>query len=122
MIISKIVLLLVAVVALVSCNAFTPLHYTTRSLTFDTKSLESGLRRGTSTMADVERLLGKPDGAGAMLLPADSIPRITWIYEKIELEAYKGQATVMQDVALVFFKEGVFDGFMWFSDAPDNRH
>ena len=121
MMISRIVFLHVAAIALFSCSACSPAHYTTRSRALDTNALESDLRRGASTMADVERLLGKPDGTGAALLPAESTPKTTWIYERIELESSGAGTTVTQDIVLVFFREGVFDGFMWFSDIPDNR-
>lgn len=111
--------LLYGVIALcLTCTACAPVRYTTRPQTFNTQLLESALRRGTSTMSDVERLLGKADGIGEMLLPADTEPKTAWIYEKIELENYRGQMTVLQDILLVFFKGNIFDGFLWFSDAP----
>ncbi len=111
-------LLLFGIIALgFACPACTPLRYATHPRAFDTKSLESGLHRGISSMDDVQRLLGKPDGTGTMLLPADSVPKTTWIYEKLDFEFYRGM-TVQQAILLVFFKGDLFDGFIWFSDDP----
>jgi hypothetical protein len=110
--------LLGGIIFSIACAACTTGKYTTRSRSLDVQALESSLRRGASTMEDVERLMGKPDGTGSMLLPIDVTPVTTWVYERIELESNEGRMTVLQDVMLVFFREGKFDGFFWFSDIP----
>ncbi len=70
-------------------------------------------------MHDVERLLGKPDGTGAMLLPSATAPETVWIYELMELETDSTRGPrFFQEVLLVFFREDRFDGFLWFSDFP----
>jgi hypothetical protein len=91
--------------------------------------LESKLQRKVSTKRDVQRVLGPPDGFGSAYLPVgpklsfDPKPREVWYYSDIELTGMKGEGggvilvDVRQQVLLVLFDEGVFDGFMWFSNA-----
>lgn len=91
--------------------------------------LESELQRGMSTKMDVQRVLGAPDGFGNAVLPVgvkmsfDPKPREVWYYSDIELTGMKGEGggvirvNVRQQILLVYFDEGVFDGFMWFSNA-----
>lgn len=72
---------------------------------------------------DVKRVLGAPEGFGNAILPTDSKPRDVWYYEDIELTNFERdvggvfRVNMRQQVLLVFFKKGVFDGFMWFSNA-----
>lgn len=98
------------------------MHKTTRSEEFNFSVLETDLQRGISTMDDVRRLLGEPNGSGGMLLlPRDTKPLNVWFYEKIEVEATEwNRVNINQDVMLIFFKGGRFDGYWWFSDAAKN--
>jgi hypothetical protein len=72
---------------------------------------------------DVQRALGAPKGLGGAVFPTDPKRREVWFYDDIELTDFKSEgerglkANVRQQVLLVFFKKGVFDGFMWFSNA-----
>ena len=96
-------------------------HKTTRNEDFNFSVLETDLHRGISTMDDVRRLLGEPNGSGGMLLlPRDPKPLNVWFYEKIEIAAEGNQIDINQDVMLIFFKGGRFDGYWWFSDAAKN--
>lgn len=85
--------------------------------------LEKELRRGVSTKMDVQRVFGVPKGFGAALFPTDPKPREVWYYEDIEVIGLKSEqdgvirATMRQQILNVFFKDGIFDGFMWFSNA-----
>lgn len=85
--------------------------------------LERTLQRGVSTMADVKRELGPPNGTGGAVLPVDSKPREVWFYQDVEMTSARGwtskvlQLQLRTQILLVFFKNGLFDGFMWFSSA-----
>ena len=86
-------------------------------------AIETTLKRGVSTKADVQRLLGVPNGTGAAAFP--TLRRETfeiWYYEDIETTDTKAVGAVLeiqmlQQIMLVFFNNGVFDGYMWTSNA-----
>jgi hypothetical protein len=73
------------------------------------------LHRGVSTKADVQALLGVPNGPGSSQFPALGAPdqREIWYYEDI---AFAGSAMRMQMI-LVFFKGNLFDGYLWTSGS-----
>ena len=77
--------------------------------------LETQLNRGVSTKADVQALLGVPNGLGSSQFPAlgSPDPREIWYYEDIALA---GSALRMQMI-LVFFKANTFDGYLWTSGS-----
>ena len=91
--------------------------------------LETELKRGVSTKADIERVLGAPNGSGHAVLPRDPRPREVWYYEDTEITGSKSlgyrrelgaefdliMRDIRQRVLLVFFEKEVFDGFMWYS-------
>ncbi len=89
----------------------------------DVSRLESEIHRGTSTKVDVQRALGTPSGFGGAILPTDPNLQEIWLYQDIEATDFKSQGTgivcgeIRQRVLLVFFQQGVFDGFMWYSNA-----
>jgi hypothetical protein len=112
---------LLCLIILVIANACAPVHKTTREEAFNFSVLETNLQRGISTMEDVRRLFGDPNGQGGMLLiPRDPKPLNVWFYEKMEIAVEGNQMDVKQDVMLIFFKGGCFDGYWWFSDAAKN--
>ena len=81
-----------------------------------------GLHRGSSTAADVRRLLGPPTGMGQAVLPTDPHSHEVWLYDDIEITDIRDlpqglSLNMRQQVLLVFFRKGAFDGFMWFSNA-----
>ncbi len=85
--------------------------------------IESDLRRGITSKADVLLLLGEPDGAGALggfdaLRGPDGAgkgPIDAWYYESVKASILGG-LEVTQDVLLVFFEGDTVDGFLWFSN------
>ena len=82
------------------------------------------LRRGVSTKAEVERLLGKPNGAGMSLLPTQDSPREVWIYNDVQTGESKSEGRgpggvptfrvdARQQLIFVFFDGDRFDGYLW---------
>jgi hypothetical protein len=92
---------------------------------FPVDRVETELTRGVSNKADVQRVLGHPNGVGGALFPADAYPREiaheVWYYldvnSRIRVGGEKITSYVVPDMLLIFFADGVFDGFMWFSYA-----
>ncbi len=99
-----------------------PKNVTTGAFTEVTR-IESELQRGVSSKRDVERVLGTPKGFGGAVLPLDPRAHEVWYYGDIEIGGMKGggggifRVNVHQQILLVFFEGGVFDGFMWFSNT-----
>lgn len=85
-----------------------------------TGRIEGELHRGVSTGEDVRRVLGRPEGSGSALLPADPRPREVWVYgyARSGKARDQGAGVVHMDserqFLLVFFLGDVFDGFMWY--------
>jgi hypothetical protein len=84
--------------------------------------LDSELKRGVSTKGDVQQVLGAPTGSGHATFPTDPTPREIWFYQDVEVTDAKREGdwyrvSMRLQVLLVFFKEEIFDGFMWFSNA-----
>jgi hypothetical protein len=83
--------------------------------------IESDLRRGITTKADVLLLLGEPDGDGALggfdaLRGPDGAgkePLDAWYYESIKI-SIMGGLKINQQILLVFFEGDTVDGFLWF--------
>ena len=54
--------------------------------------------------------------------PTDTKPREVWYYEDIEATDYKSEEGILtmsmrQQILLIFFERGVFDGYMWTTNA-----
>jgi hypothetical protein len=90
--------------------------------------IETQLKRGVSTKADVQRVLGVPNGSGGALLPgfganAEQVDSYQlWYFEDIEITDIKQMDEVMtmkmrQQILAVFFKGEVFHGYFWTSNA-----
>lgn len=77
--------------------------------------LETGLKRGQSSKSDVLFLLGEPDGSGGAIFPTAAYGSDVWYYEA----SRSTLSSVRQKILLVYFKGGVFDGFMWFTNDAD---
>ena len=90
-----------------------------RQQAYNTAALETELKRGISTRADVERVLGKPNGSGSLWFPTTPAAEDTWFYQKTRVDTASGKIDVQMDIVLVFFKGALLDGFMWFSDADN---
>ena len=95
----------------------------------DTSVIEQQLKRGVSTKADAQRLLGVPNGMGhGDMEPFSNVvaalgqgPREIWYYEDLEVTDMKSEAGVIkmnlrQQILLVFFKGEFFDGYLWTSN------
>jgi len=108
--------------ALAAC-AETPQRVSTAEAFRDTRLLETQLKKGVSTMEDVRRVLGEPTGSGAVFLASvQQNPQEIWFYQDIELTDIKsspGQLDlkIRQQILVVFVRDRLFDGFMWFSNA-----
>lgn len=97
----------------------------------DTSVIEKQLKRGASGKAEVQRLLGIPNGTGRsdwLRPPGTALPptgegrREIWFYDDIvitDMKSGNGPATmnVRQQILLVFFKGDIFDGYLWTSNA-----
>ena len=82
--------------------------------------LETRLQRGTSTRADVERLLGPAAGQGESELPGDTVRRIVWYYGATEVfDEWTGYgrihtvAITERRTLLIFFDGDLYVGFLW---------
>jgi hypothetical protein len=85
-------------------------------------NMDTQLERGVSTKMEVQRLLGAPNGFGSAVVPTDPTPREVWYYEDLEVTDYKSLEGIFtmdmrQQILLIFFEKGVFDGYMWTSNA-----
>ena len=113
---------LICMMALAAC-ADTPQRFSTAEAFRDTRLLETQLKKGVSTREDVKRVLGEPTGSGAVLLASvQKSPQEIWFYQDIELTDIKssqGQLDlkIRQQILVVFVRDQLFDGFMWFSNA-----
>ena len=68
------------------------------------------LQRGSSSLADVRRLLGEPRGSGATHLPAGM--RTLWLYESGKFEGSSRRTQLRY--LLVFLNGETYDGYLWF--------
>lgn len=84
---------------------------------FNYAALTNTLQRGVSSAEDVKAVLGEPNGSGGYYFPVVAEPYPVWFYEKVKIDISGQEFELQQDVLLIFFKEGRFDGFLWFSDA-----
>jgi hypothetical protein len=88
-------------------------------------SLESDLKRGTSKMTDVRRVLGTPKGYGQAFFPMAHLQRQVWYYEDIELNQsdVKSEGNGVFSVSVrfqmlqVYFDGDVYDGYMWVANT-----
>ena len=94
----------------------------------DTALLDSKLKIGRSTMAEVRATLGEPVGRGGVMLPVVDIkPRDSWTYyyEDSSIGAAPGRSGIdwnAQRIFLfVYFDKGRYDGYLWFSSLPDSK-
>jgi hypothetical protein len=91
----------------------------------DTNLLESVLRLGESTRADVLTALGEPIGRGIARLPVDPRPNAGTIWSYYYTEYLMGNLLSQDPVnanrgifLLVYFEGDTYDGYMWFSSLP----
>ena len=92
---------------------------------FDPLELDTALKAGVSTQADVRAVLGDPVGKGGAQLPFHETPRIAWTYfsERGSLDMVRGGLNDERVYCFVFFDGDRFDGYMWFRSqlAPTKK-
>lgn len=82
------------------------------------------LKRGVATRADVQQLLGVPNGDGGALLPGLATSRRDiWYYNDIETAGSTTVKGVMHlrlrmQMLAVFFIGDRFDGYLWTAHVP----
>jgi hypothetical protein len=82
----------------------------------DPALLETNLRIGESTRADVLAALGEPNGRGRGLLPIDATPKTVWSYYYEEGTIESNEFKDSRRMFLWVYLEGDrYDGYMWFS-------
>lgn len=88
------------------------------------QAVEKSLIRGKSTRADVQSLLGIPNGAGGAMLPGFGEksevvePYDIWYYEDVEIENSKSESGIMvmnmrQQILVILFKGDMYYGYFW---------
>ncbi len=80
----------------------------------DTSALETTIRPGISTRADVVSTLGEPDGKGKAALYGEDTPRTIWSYFYEEGNLRESRRIYL----FVFFNKDCYDGYLWFSSLP----
>jgi hypothetical protein len=80
----------------------------------DVAALEQRLQIGSSTPEDVLRVLGEPQGKGRGALPIMPIAGPVWSYYYEESTMKDSRRTILY----VYFAEGRYQGYMWFSSLP----
>lgn len=68
--------------------------------------------------------MGSPSGQGMIMLPVDSEPREVWSYyygtgHMVGGDSGKIHANLRRLFLFVYFDEGRYDGYMWFSSLTD---
>ena len=71
---------------------------------------------GATTMADVRAALGEPRGDGIVRHNAKEPRRVIWFYEYGQIRPEHGDTQTSLKIVLVFFKDGRYDGHLWFAD------
>ncbi len=118
-------LLMTTFALLLAACAETPQRHASSEVFRDTRILETRLTRGTSTTGDIRRLLGAPTGSGAVFLAnVQHAPQEIWFYQDIELTDMKAlkneiDLKIRQQILIIFVRDQLFDGFMWFSNEDE---
>lgn len=77
--------------------------------------LESELKQGVATKADVLFLLGEPSGSGEAVLPPTAQASEVWYYEA----SGASLSRLTLNILLVYFTDDTYDGYMWFSNDAE---
>jgi len=101
----------------------TPQKITTGAFT-NLGRMDNELQRGVSTKMDVQRALGAPNSFGGAILLSDPNPRDVWYYNDIAWTDFKLKGGIIglnirQQILLIFFDKGVFDGYLWSTNARE---
>jgi len=80
----------------------------------DVNVLETTLKVGESTRADMVRVLGEPVGRSMSAMPIEAQPRVLWTYYYEE----GSLNDVRQFFLFVYLAGDRYDGYLWFSSSP----
>ena len=88
-------------------------------------ALETGLDLGSSTREEVRATLGQPAGEGAIMMPhIDPKSRQMWTYYydkgRVDAGGQRLHADARRMILMVYFDDGVYDGYQWFSTLPEH--
>lgn len=100
----------------------------------DVSLIETNLQRGISTRDEITEVLGLPGDPGSFVLPIDFgkpglqpylygrgdvlfYQDIELVYENFQQAGGVFEADMRQRILLVFIRDELFDGFMWYSNA-----
>ena len=127
----RLIALSIVIISFAGCASpakYTPAKLIIRKEAFNTKALETILKRGESKSSDIQSVLGTPNGTGSLLLPDEKQPRTVLFYEKFDVDTSHVKRVgdyieidVRQDVLLIFLKDDYYDGFFWFSDMVEPK-
>ena len=82
-----------------------------------TDRLESSLVVGKSGFGQVLEVLGPPDGWGRARLPMYDGVRSLWNYQ---FQTGTPDDLKFALVLVIFDEDGIYDGYIWFSTAPED--
>ena len=85
---------------------------------FDTSVLEKSLVVGQSSREDVLAVLRQPDGVGRYYSPVEQKPLVMWSYN-YEHGAFPKYTN--RKLLFVFFRDEIYDGYIWFSGALHSK-
>jgi hypothetical protein len=84
---------------------------------FEPLAVATVLHAGTSTKADVQRVLGAPFGRGVSMMPNQATPHDTWTYffdhGAVDIGSGKGEDDMTY--LFVFFDGDRMDSYLWFN-------
>lgn len=89
----------------------------------DAGAIGTTLTRGVASKADVQKLLGVPNGYGSSLfINVPGGPRDIWYYEDVAVEGMRSERDVLKadvrlQMMLIFFKGDRFDGYLWTTNS-----
>lgn len=86
---------------------------------FNLGALETTLKAGSSTPADVKAALGEPYGQGGAMLAWHDAPRTVWTYyyEAGQVDLGGSDSHARRSYLFVFYAGDKFDSYMWFATS-----
>jgi hypothetical protein len=87
----------------------------------DPALLDSALIVGKSTVEDVRRVMGDPDGKGREVLPTGQPPRTIWSYFYDASMGGGGHIDSRRMFVQVYLRGETYDGYLWFSSLLEHR-
>jgi hypothetical protein len=86
---------------------------------FNVDALETTLKIGASSQAQVKAALGAPLGQGSGMLPWHDAPRTVWsyYYDVGQVDLGGSDSHARRSYLFVFFEGDRFDSYMWFAST-----